>query len=97
MIRGACASAFVPVQYVPAAWDEVSQQLPVTPEFDRFGTNFERTWVGKRNTNPIYAINKWNMIMRDRVLNSLLYTTLQPTIIYIARGFPQQFSWSSVQ
>ena len=69
-IRRACALAFVSVQDVPAAWDKVSQQFPVTPEFDRFVTYFERTWVGKRNTNPIYAINKWNM--RDRVLNSLL-------------------------
>ena len=47
---------YIPVQYVPAAWDEVSQQFPVTPEFDKFVTYFERTWVGKRNTNPIYDI-----------------------------------------
>ena len=42
------------------------------PEFDRFFTYFERTWVGKRNTNPIYTISKWNM--RERVLNCLLTT-----------------------
>ena len=52
--------------------------------FDRFVTYFERTWVGKRNTNPIYAINKWNM--RDRVLNSPLTTNNH------IEGFHNKFS-----
>ena len=38
------------VQDVPGAWDEVSQQFPLTPEFDRDVTYFERTWVGKTPT-----------------------------------------------
>ena len=85
-IRRACALAFVPAQPqdVPAAWDEISQQFPVSDKFDAFVTYFERTWVGRRNTNPIYAINKWNM--RDRVLNDLLTTNNH------VEGFHNKFS-----
>ena len=60
-IKRACALAFVPAQDVPAAWYEISQQFPVSDKFDKFDafvTYFERTWVERRNTNPIYAINK---------------------------------------
>ena len=76
-IRRACALAFVPAQDVTAAWDEISQQFPVSDKFDAFVTYFVRTWVGRRNTSPLYAINKWNM--RDRVLNDLL-TTNNPDV-----------------
>ena len=81
-IRRACA--FVPAQDVPAAWDEISQQFSVSDKFDAFVTYFERTWVGRRNTNPLYAINKWNM--RDRVLNDLLTTNNH------VEGFHNKFS-----
>ena len=84
IVLGACALAFVPAQDVPAAWDEISQQFPVSDKFDAFVTYFERTWVGRRNTNPIYAINKWNM--RDRVLNDLLTTNNH------VEGFHNKFS-----
>ena len=50
-IRRACALAFVPAQDVPAAWDEISQQFPVSDKCDAFVTYFEITWVGRRNTN----------------------------------------------
>ena len=73
-IKRACALAFVPAQDVPAAssWDEISQQFPVSDK------------VGRKNTNPIYAINKWNM--RDRVLNDLLTTNNH------VEGFHNKFS-----
>ena len=56
----------------------------MSDKFDAFVTYFERTWVGRRNTNPIYAINKWNM--RDRVLNDLLITNNH------VEGFHNKFS-----
>ena len=71
-IRRAANLAFVPIPDIPTAWDEIAAQFPVTPEFDRFVTYFERTWVGNRRSNPLYALNKWNV--RERCLNDLLTT-----------------------
>ena len=60
----------------------------MSDQFDAFVTyfEFERTWVGRRNTNPIYAIklNKWNM--RDKVHNDLLTTNNH------VEGFHNKFS-----
>ena len=57
IVLGACALAFVPTQDVPAAWDEISQQFPVSDKFDAFVTYFERKWLDAVRANQNLSFN----------------------------------------